>query len=101
MNDYGSLYKNKKINKEGSLYYSEAIDRIINDPNTKIIIKYSETGIENLDGMTIVIKEFGGGATFFKKNEKDPSELYIYYKVLEQLNLNNKKRKVNLWHTAR
>lgn len=51
--------------------------------------------------MTIVIKEFGGGATFFKKNEKDPFELYIYYKVLEQLNLNNKKRKVNLWHTAR
>lgn len=147
INDDGSLYKNNTINKSGSLYYSEAIDRIINDQNTKVIIKYSENGIEYLDGMTIYIKEFGGGATFFKKNETDPSELYVYYmkyglsdegewdidaaqvlmheivghadpiadggdrdkenatenenKVLEQLNLNNKKRKVNPCHTAR
>ena len=79
INEDGYLYKTDEINTKGSELYSQAIDRCIEDNNSEIIIRFSETAVNYVFGLEVDIKTFGGGATFFNSNEKDPSEIYVFF----------------------
>ena len=83
IDDDGYLCKTTKVNKKGSTLYSEAIDRCIADENSEIIIRLS-SGVDYAFGIEeenpILTKErYGGGATIYNDNEKDPTEIYIFF----------------------
>ena len=84
MNEDGFLEKTKKINKKGSILYSQAIDRLIADENTEVHLWFVRDENEELTPFGLEMPKnikygYGGGATMFLADETDPSEMYIYF----------------------
>ena len=79
VNDEGYLEKTDEINEQGSIIYSDAIDRCIADENTEIGLLFSKKGREELWGQPVDVKKrYGGACTLFNLYEEDPSEIFIY-----------------------